>query len=665
MNIQEVKKFKRKIYSFLIIVNLILLVCTYLVMPTIQNYPPNSEVIEFQKSVEALSHLEQYGLIFLIGTLLHIFALSKMMKNVFGFLNKFYKKEKIDENELKKVRKDCLNIPYKFYVVQMIIVLMLGIGLTLLLISDGLAILKFFLMLFSVISLIDIIQFMFIQKQLKSVILLTYKIDSQNTKVDGYRVKFSTSLMIQIIPFLAVSIIIISLVGYAKATTEKGTANANYYKAYLDSMDINIDTTNLIEKLNSIPLNNEKEDYYFIIGPNMKTMYISKPNKEVTDFAKKYIDYFFKGTSCIVYEFYGTEQQAYTIKLTDKNGEDWYIGFEYYTRDNSLMTYYIVIMIGILILYGIILYFWAKNISNNIIDVSDSLKKIAKQKRSDKENIVPIVSNDEIGDLAYSYNKIEELTNKHLKEIEDNQYVMERQAQFSILGEFAGGLAHDLNSPLSAVKMDIGTLKLYVNSDKITADDKVKNTLNEMFENINESLNSMGETITGVRNQIRATGDTEKEEFLLKDVLEGIKIVFRSLFMKHNCQLEVDIPNDLKIYGEKNKLDRVLGNIIKNSLDAYESINKKGNIKIKAIQAKKKVEIQISDEAGGIPEQVKNTIFKEMKTTKKDSGTGFGLYYSNTIIEGSFKGKMSYETKDGIGTTFIIEIPNREEKKDG
>src|SRR5574344_1519437 len=438
MNTREVKKFKWKIYLFLVIVNLILLFCTYLIMPTIQNYPPNSEVIEFQKSVEALSHIEQYSLIFIIGTLLHIFVLRKMMNNIFNFLNKYHSNKEISEKEIKKVRDDCLKIPYKFYIVQIFIVLILGIGLTLLLISDGLAILKFFLMLFSVISLIDIIQFMFIQKQLKNIILLTYRVNNKNEKAQGYRVKFSTSLMIQIIPFLAVSIIIISLIGYAKATTEKGIANANYYKAYLDTTEVNIkDKGNLINKLNAIPLNNKREDYYFIIAPNMQTVYISKPNTEVSDFSKKYINYFFKGDSGIVYEFYGTEQQAYTIKLTDENGGNWYIGFEYFTRDNSLMTYYIVIMIGVLIIYGIILYFWAKNISNNIIDVSDSLQKISKQKKYNKENLVPVVSNDEIGDLAYSYKKIEELTNKHLKEIEDNQYVMERQAQFSILGEFA------------------------------------------------------------------------------------------------------------------------------------------------------------------------------------------------------------------------------------
>ena len=55
-------------------------------------------------------------------------------------------------------------------------------------------------------------------------------------------------------------------------------------------------------------------------------------------------------------------------------------------------------------------------------------------------------------------------------------------------------------------------------------------------------------------------------------------------------------------------------------------------------------------------------LLKEMKTTKKENGTGFGLYYSNTIIESSFKGKMYFETTDGVGTIFYIELPiNKEE----
>lgn len=132
--------------------------------------------------------------------------------------------------------------------------------------------------------------------------------------------------------------------------------------------------------------------------------------------------------------------------------------------------------------------------------------------------------------------------------------------------------------------------------------------------------------------------------------------------MKNNCQLEIDIPEGLTIYGEKNKLDRVIGNLIKNSIDAYVSKSAKGIIRVIAEKDDERVKICISDKAGGIDETVEDKIFKEIKTTKKEKGTGFGLYYSNTIIESSFKGKMYFKSEKNIGTIFFIEIPNKKEE---
>jgi len=662
MNTIEVKKMKRRLNTLIVLVNLILIFVTYKVMPVIQNYPPNSENITFQKSVEQFSHIEQYLMIFIIGTAIHIFTLKRSLRNVYKFLNKYHREEKISYEEIKQVRKDCITVPYKFYLLQIIIVLLLGMSLTFLLISDGLAILKFFLMLLAITTLIEIIQFIFIQRELKNVMIKTYRNENKYEKNLGLRLNFSTNLILQIIPFIGVSIIIISLIGYAKATEEYARTNASYYEAHLKNKDFNSVNLNKInEDLKSIPLRNE-EDYYFIYIPDISYEYTSKPEIEISDFFKKYLDFYFEGNSDIVYEFYGTEQQAYTLKLKDNNGLNWYIGFEYKTTDNSLMAFYITIIIGALTIYTIFIYVLAKNISNNIVNVSNSLKEILKEGKTKNKGKLAIVSNDEIGDLSYYYNKIAELTEEHEKELKDNEYIMQRQAQFAILGEFAGGIAHDLNSPLSALQLDVKTLKKYMTSDKINAEVEVKENLIEILTNIDNSLEKMGKTIAGVRNQIRSTGDTEQEEFSLRELIDGIEILYGSLLRKYNCQIINNIDIKYKITGEKNKLDRVLGNVIKNSIDAYQEKQQNGVIEINAIVKDEKYIVSIRDEAGGISNEVKETMFKKMKTTKKDSGTGFGLYYSNTIIESSFKGKMSFET-DKKGTIFYIELPiNKEEK---
>ena len=656
MNTKEVKKMKLRLYILIILVNLILIFVTYKIMPIIQNYPPNSENIAFQKSVEKLSHVEQYIMIFVVGTAIHIFTLNKSLKNIYRFLNKYHNKEKVSYDEIKETRKDCITVPYKFYLLQIIIVLVLGMSLTFLLISDGLAILKFFLMLLAITTLIEIIQFTFIQRELKNVMIKTYKTESKYEKNLGLRLNFSTNLILQIIPFIGVSIIIISLIGYAKATEKFAETNANYYEAYLENRDFNnVNLNEIKENLKSIPLKSQ-DDYYFIYIPDISYEYTSKPEAKISDFFKKYLNFYFEGNSDIIYEFYGTEQQAYTLKLTDNTGMSWYIGFEYNTTDQTLMAYYITIIIGALLIYTIFIYILAKNISNNIVNVSNSLEEILKGKNKNKEKIA-IVSNDEIGDLSYYYNKIAELTEEHEKELKDNEYIMQRQAQFAILGEFAGGIAHDLNSPLSAIQSNVTTLKKYFNYNRVQADQEDKAEIINILNNMDSSIGRMGNTIAGVRNQIRATGDKDKEEFSLKKLIDGIEILFGSILRKNNCQILNKVNANYKILGEKNKLDRVVGNVIKNSIDAYQEIGKNGVIEVNAIKESDKYIITIKDEAGGVSGEVKETLLKEMKTTKKENGTGFGLYYSNTIIESSFKGKMYFETTEGVGTIFYIELP--------
>lgn len=312
----------------------------------------------------------------------------------------------------------------------------------------------------------------------------------------------------------------------------------------------------------------------------------------------------------------------------------------------------------------IVLYYIAKSLADDTRKVSEALNNIVKNKNKKQKKHLPITSNDEIAQLVIAFNKIQDITDNYIEEIENNQYVMQRQAQFSILGEFAGGIAHDLNSPLSAMQLDIGMLKDDILPSKIQAEPEIKEILQDVLNNIDKSIEKMSKTIAGVRNQIRSTADTEKERFSFVELIEGIEILFGSLLRKNNCQLIYDKSKDYYLYGEKNKLDRVIGNVIKNSIDAYIEKEKKGKIEVSISKNDKEYIIKIADEAGGIPNEIKDTLFKEMRTTKGENGTGFGLYYSNTIIESSFKGTINFETKENVGTTFYINLPLKYNNKE-
>lgn len=614
MNTMQVKKMKKKLYALVILINLVLIFVTYKVMPLIQNYPPNSENIAFQKSVEQFSHVEQYLMIFIIGTGIHIFTLNKSLKNVYKFLNKYYRKEEVSYEEVISVRKDCITVPYKFYLLQIIIVLVLGMALTLLLISDGLAILKFFLMLLAITTLIEILQFIFIQKALKNVMIKTYKKEEKYEKDIGLRLSFSSNLILQIIPFLAVSIIIISLIGYAKANEEYSNTNASYYKAYLSNVDLtNINADNLIKELKTIPLKSEN-DYFFILAPKYSYEYLSKDGTEISDFFKKYLDFYFKGTEGIVYEFYGTEQQAFTKKLKDNNNSDWYIGFEYSTADNSLMTFYVSIILSILLIYTIFIYILAKNISNNIVNVSNSLKDILEKGNSKTKENLPILSNDEIGDLSYYYNKIQE-------KLIDQQDIISIQSKFSAIGEVAAGMAHDINSPASAID---GTVKLLY-------DFKVESNEEEykiLLDNMKIAIDKILKIVNNARDQFRNHDNLSKEYFTLNELLMSVKSSEEQSIVKRRCSLNIKIDKEIKIYGVKTKLYQVIVNLIRNSLNAYMDNNLQGEIFLQTIENNDEIIIQIQDSAGGIPEEVKDELFNKILTTRGTKGTGLRIISS-------------------------------------
>ena len=78
---------------------------------------------------------------------------------------------------------------------------------------------------------------------------------------------------------------------------------------------------------------------------------------------------------------------------------------------------------------------------------------------------------------------------------------------------------------------------------------------------------------------------------------------------------------------------------------------------MKIIRDGNKIVISIKDYGPGIPDNVKDKLFKEMITTKGKDGTGLGLYMSYSTIRAHFNGDITVESETGKGTTFNIILP--------
>lgn len=237
---------------------------------------------------------------------------------------------------------------------------------------------------------------------------------------------------------------------------------------------------------------------------------------------------------------------------------------------------------------------------------------------------------------------------KDIKEIEEKQEIIVKQGQLVSIGELAGGVAHDINTPISAIKTGITML-----NQKQDRDESEKEILQRMENCANKIIN----IVNSMRNQIRNLGGTTKVKFKISDVINDIKVITFHEVYKNQSEFIVNIMDDLSVQGDPTKLGQVLTNLVVNAVQAYGE--KGGKVEVIVEKApKNKAIIKVIDYAGGLDPQIKPFVFKNILTTKGTFGTGLGLYLAYSIIKGEFNGEINFESEKGMGTTFYITIPS-------
>ena len=233
-----------------------------------------------------------------------------------------------------------------------------------------------------------------------------------------------------------------------------------------------------------------------------------------------------------------------------------------------------------------------------------------------------------------------------IKEIEEKQEIIVKQGQLVSIGELAGGVAHDINTPISAIKT--GITMLSQNPDRNESEKEILQRMDNCATKIINIVNSM-------RNQIRNLGGTTKVNFKISEVINDIKVITYHEVCKNKSELNITIEDDLSIEGDPTKLGQVLTNLVVNAAQAYGDIGGKIDVSLSKGPHKTAL-IKVRDYAGGLDPAIKPYIFKNILTTKGTFGTGLGLYLAYSVIKGEFNGEISFDS-DSMGTTFYISIP--------
>lgn len=277
-----------------------------------------------------------------------------------------------------------------------------------------------------------------------------------------------------------------------------------------------------------------------------------------------------------------------------------------------------------------------------------------------------------IEDMANKALELKETNNElesaysSLKENQQKLLVSEKMAS---LGRLTAGIAHEMNTPLAAVRTSLKELEELVDEyDKSIEDQEVlpddHRSIAEDMQKVSKLAKQAVERsagfIKGIKAQTTNMNASNSQVFNVAHVISDALSVLNFALKKGNCKLEINCDNSVMLYGDPKRFVQVITNLVINSIDACKPNG--GNISIileSNVDGFAKLKVQ--DTGCGIPEEIVSQIFDPMFTTKPfGEGTGLGLSIVHDIIN-EFNGSINVESKRGL-TLFVISLPIKQEE---
>jgi len=221
------------------------------------------------------------------------------------------------------------------------------------------------------------------------------------------------------------------------------------------------------------------------------------------------------------------------------------------------------------------------------------------------------------------------------------QEALMRKEKLTAAGNAVGMLMHDLRTPIKSIALIADML------DMQGADQETTSLLREAGRQASEIFDDF-------LDYLRETPLEKQPVDLNLAVQQAIKLC-EDRTPGHGVTIDVQSPESVEIMGDGSKLKRSLSNLIGNSIDALNS-NKVDSpvIKVRLSESAKFVQIVVSDNGPGIPDEIRATLFEPFVTKNKSTGTGLGLAIVRQFIEGH-NGSVTVHNDEGA--VFTLQIP--------
>lgn len=259
----------------------------------------------------------------------------------------------------------------------------------------------------------------------------------------------------------------------------------------------------------------------------------------------------------------------------------------------------------------------------------------------------PVCNNEQqvYGVIAY----IKDVTEKRKMEVQ-----LLHSGKLAAIGEMAAGIAHELNSPLTAI---LGNSQLLL---RTTAKEDSSFSLLNDIKNCGDRCKRIIKSLLTFSRQDEYFFDSFSVNEAVEQVLNLLKYQLEKNKIKITLHLQENLPF---IEGSQPQIEQIIINLLLNARDALELTPEKGKeIIIKTERQSNEVHLSVTDNGIGIEENRLSEIFHPFHTTKEsEKGTGLGLSVSIGIAR-THEGTIEVKSRLQRGSTFILKLPLQQSK---
>lgn len=334
--------------------------------------------------------------------------------------------------------------------------------------------------------------------------------------------------------------------------------------------------------------------------------------------------------------------KAVYMPLELVNGKKYVVNIPYFTKTDELnmdILLVVVISVNIAIVVMVLAFILSSLVADRVVKplqlINERLRRMQVGGVNEK---ITYDGSDEVGALVKEYNAM-------VDKLADSVRKLARSERESAWREMARQIAHEIKNPLTPMKLNLQFLQRTIEHG---SEEELRKRVKDVSAVLIEQIDNMASIASAFSDFAKLQVSNNELFNLSEQVANCVK-----LFMENVDSLEFDIMPDVFVFGDREQMNRVIVNILKNAVQSIPE-GRSGHIFVCLKAEDERVTLYVRDNGSGIPESIRDRI-SEPNFTTKSGGTGLGLAMSYKIVE-SMGGEISFESEENVGTTFYVRL---------